>query len=257
MSIKQSNSNKKNVIAECLFYILLFILLLQLIGRFIPSASTLSWQSLSSGAFMCMATFVMLISDKKAVLLIKPDFNGALKTGWYIVAASFIFLIFQLVFVDVLPSAKNLLMFAFSALFTAISEELLFRGLISYRLKMELGEKESTIIISAALFALTHLSNLISAPSMVLSALTQTVYTFSIGMMLTYSYFKTENLMVPILQHFLFNALSSFSSAAFPAADKMQDIGITEVVILLAVMVPGIFWTHKRIRRPSNDSKPS
>lgn len=254
---KQNLTNKKIVIVECLFYILLFILLLQLIGKFIPEASALSWQSLSAGAFMCLASSAMLALNKNAKLLIKPSLKGFFATGWYIVLSAMLFFLIQLVFLDILPSGKRLMMFTLSSLFIAISEELLFRGVVSCRLKEEMGEKESTVMLSAALFAIAHLANLISAPALIISSLVQTVYTFSLGLMLTYSYFKTENLLVPIALHFLFNTLSSFSLAVDAAGSGINDIKAAEVAILLAIMIPGIFWTHQKIKRAQKDNKPS
>ncbi len=245
----QNPTNKKFVIVECLFYILLFILLLQLIGRFIPKTSTLSWQSLSAGAFMCASSFAMLSLNKKAVLFIKPSLKGFFSTGWYLLLTATVFFFLQLIFSDDLPSGKGFMMFAISSLLTAISEELLFRGVVSCRLEEEMGKKESTIMLSAAFFALAHLANLISVPAMIISSFVQVIYTFSLGMMLTYSYFKTKNLLVPIALHFLFNTLSSFSKAVNTAGSEIQDIGTAEVIILLAIMVPGIFCTHLMIKR--------
>ena len=253
---KEKKTNGKTVVVECIGAILLFMLMLQVAGRCLPSVSTLSWQAIAAKAAICIAALLIIKCDRKATLLIRMDMYGFFNTGWYILAASAIFFILQLISAYELPSTERFMMFAALSLCTAASEELVFRGLVAFRLKEEFGKKESTAIISALLFAIVHLSNLISNPALIIASTTQVVYTFSLGLMLTYSYYETENLLVPVALHFIFNTFSAFSSSAASApAAAATDIGGTDAAILLAVMVPGILWAHLETRKWKEDGE--
>lgn len=247
------------VVPECIATILFFMLILQLAGRCFPKVLNLSWQALVAKAVICIAALLVVISDRKVELHMRISLEGFIKTGWYILVASALFLILQLISAYDLPSPSRFIMFAAFSLGTAVSEELIFRGLVSFRLKEEWGKKESTVFFSALLFALVHLSNLISNPTLVVSSTTQVAYTFSLGMMLTYSYYETDNLIVPVLLHFLFNTLSAFSSAAVAATAPVAagDIGAVEAAILMSVMCPGILWTHVKTKRWKTDMEHS
>lgn len=85
-----------------------------------------------------------------------------------------------------------LLVFALAVL-PGIIEELLFRGLIQ-RGFMGFGAV-TAMFMSAVLFSLFHLS-----PA-------QTVYQFFFGLILAWVYFRTKNLTIPIILHFINNFL--------------------------------------------------
>lgn len=79
------------------------------------------------------------------------------------------------------------------AIFPAICEELVFRGIIFSGLK-QYGNM-SAVFLSATLFMLVH------------SSVEQTVYPFFVGIVLALLMLRTNNIIYPIILHFLNNAI--------------------------------------------------
>lgn len=100
---------------------------------------------------------------------------------------------------DALMFHNNGLQFVFSllimALLPAICEELIFRGFLIGKIKEGGGSENMAIIISAAIFALTHLQPLKFLPM------------FFLGLCLGFIYLKFRNIKYAMLFHFLVNGL--------------------------------------------------
>lgn len=102
---------------------------------------------------------------------------------------------------DAAAGGPPLLLVATIAVVVApITEEVVFRGVLFRSLADRLGPW-SCIVISAAIFALIHIEVLVSQPA-ALAGL------FVIGAVLAAAYHRTGNLVVPILGHATFNAMS-------------------------------------------------
>lgn len=84
--------------------------------------------------------------------------------------------------------------FVYSAIIPALVEELLFRGAICKALKVY--GKGTAIVASAFMFAFMHAN------------IEQLLYTFVAGLFLAWIYLETENLLYPILLHFINNGIS-------------------------------------------------
>ena len=128
------------------------------------------------------------------------------------------------------------------AIVPAIGEELLFRGVILKELLTTKLNPHISVILVAVLFSLFHFQLSSFLPKMV------------IGLILSYAYFWTRNLMYPILIHFFNNALQV--TLLYTASEELKNADPQDVppipifsiilsAILCAVIVDAII---KRIK---------
>lgn len=92
-----------------------------------------------------------------------------------------------------------------------VIEELLFRGAIAKALLQQYSPAKA-ILISAFLFGVFHIN-----PAQILPA-------FLIGILLAWTFYKTDSLIPCILMHILNNSLSVYLSIKFPEAENMDDL---------------------------------
>lgn len=85
----------------------------------------------------------------------------------------------------------------FTAVMPALSEELLFRGVIYNSFNKKWGVTIA-IILSSLIFGIYHMNWI------------QGIFAFILGLVLAYSYFKTNSLWVPIIIHFINNSFAVF-----------------------------------------------
>ncbi len=86
-----------------------------------------------------------------------------------------------------------------------LCEELVFRGLIANRLSLY-GEKPAAVV-SALLFGLYHAN------------FGQFFYTFGLGILLAYAYFRSGRIAVPVMLHMLFNIYGGLLPTVFSISD--------------------------------------
>lgn len=99
-------------------------------------------------------------------------------------------------------------------LLVAITEELVFRYVLFNELKSH-NSNFKAMLISSLVFGCLHLLNITSLASIPI-CLIQALYTFGLGMMLCLIYSYTENLIMTISLHFLFNFFNdSFATSLF------------------------------------------
>ena len=100
-------------------------------------------------------------------------------------------------------------LYAIYALFIALLEELIFRGILYMLAKDYLRNNRHApllvVVICATIFALFHLTNLFSGSINVGYVLLQVLYTFLIGAMLTTTMLKLNNIWLCVLIHAIFN----------------------------------------------------
>lgn len=125
---------------------------------------------------------------------------------------------------------QAIIYFIYAAIIPAVVEELLFREALCRTLR-PYGER-SAILISAALFALMHTN-----PE-------QLLYTFVAGLVLAWIYIRTDNVIFPMLLHFVNNGVSAVGDiiGAFgsEAAQETFTAAAEGVIwILAAVSVVG------------------
>lgn len=99
-------------------------------------------------------------------------------------------------------------LFLLKCLFIAISEEVIFRGVLLWLVRdMYKNRRHSfliTVLLSSAIFALFHLLNLAEGAG-IGPTLLQVGYTFLTGLMFACTAERTESLWAPIALHFVFD----------------------------------------------------
>ena len=148
------------------------------------------------------------------------DVFGKLK--WrHLLLLPFIFVCFSNLFVCLIDKAPlreiNLLSIFQDLLFyllVAISEELVFRYILFNEIKAN-NSCFKAMLFSSLIFGGLHILNITSIASIPLSLL-QVLYTFGLGMLLCLIYLYTENIVLTISFHFLFNFINdSLASSLF------------------------------------------
>ncbi len=131
------------------------------------------------------------------------------------------------------------------AVLPAICEELLFRGVIVNSLKSK--GYMFAIFISAFMFAIFHFS------------LSQLIYPFCFGIILSVVYLKTNNLLFPILLHFANNALSVsiqyFSSSSSTSTFTHSMSMLVYAIITLAIWIVVIYNLIKHFNKSKTNSQ--
>lgn len=146
-----------------------------------------------------------------------------------------------------LNSPKNYLISLISlALIPAVCEELIFRGIITTALKQK-GEIFA-IVLSSIMFAIFHFS-----PS-------QLLYPICFGLILSTVYLSTNNIIFPILLHFINNALSlsiqyfsSDTSVAF--THSMSNLIYSIVTLIIWIYLMYLLFKNFKKNKLSNDNQ--
>lgn len=115
------------------------------------------------------------------------------------------------------------------ALLPAVFEELIFRGVIFKGLK-QYG-KIPAVFISAALFMLMH------------GGIEQTVYPFIVGIILGFVMLKTNNIIYPIITHFLNNAtvlLINYISVLNPVVQTEFQFTAYNIIFAIITLIASI-----------------
>ncbi|MCL2755629.1 MAG: CPBP family intramembrane metalloprotease [Firmicutes bacterium] len=126
------------------------------------------------------------------------------------------------------------------AVFPAIWEELVFRGLIMGGL-LKYG-KATAVLISSLLFSLMHLS-----PA-------QTFYQFFFGAICAIIYLRTKNLTVPIILHFVNNALILTYTYITQSLDHAIHFNAKTIITMIVLLFGGVLviLTMARLFTKSN-----
>ena len=93
-----------------------------------------------------------------------------------------------------------------SCLLISISEELVFR-VVLFNEFLDHKKPLLSIIYSSLIFGGVHLLNIASFGD-ILPCLIQCLYSFGIGLVLSFIYYHSKNLILPVFFHFLFNFLN-------------------------------------------------
>jgi membrane protease YdiL (CAAX protease family) len=103
--------------------------------------------------------------------------------------------------VNSLFSIWNLL----NCLFTALGEEILFRGYIQFRLITWLGNKKG-FILSTLFFCFAHIGQrMISADMSMINAIFSSILLFPVALFLGYLFLKCKNIAASTVFHTLYN----------------------------------------------------
>ena len=142
-------------------------------------------------------------------------------------------------------SVSLLLLQGVFALLVALSEEILFRGVIETQLLKKMSPLFG-ILIASLIFSLTHAVNFFSSSP--LQVLLQMGYSFILGLFCGLSYYLSGSLLLPITIHFFFNF---FAQYLFEFLNHQE---ISPLYFILNVLVGGLlvgyglclFFVHER-----------
>jgi membrane protease YdiL (CAAX protease family) len=113
---------------------------------------------------------------------------------------------------EFVPLSRHSL-FVLSCLATGVFEELFFRFFVfNYLLKKLKKNLLFSILVSSALFALAHLTNLFLYSYDTYSVINQTLFAFSIGIFLQVVNIRTNSLVLVMFFHALINYWGSYRS---------------------------------------------
>ena len=114
--------------------------------------------------------------------------------------------------------AAETVLYVLSMFCVGFLEETVFRGLLFEAMRKD--NLTSAVIVSSVTFGIGHIINLVNGSGAeLLPNLLQVVYATAAGFMFVLMYCKSRSLVVPIIAHGVFNALSVFASEAGIAAE--------------------------------------
>ena len=142
-------------------------------------------------------------------------------------------------------TTKSILLETWFQIRTVLTEELLFRGVLLYILIKKIRQTKA-IIISSVLFAALHFIN-----AGVWGNLTQMIivftFTFSMGLLLAYSYARTFSLLIPFAIHYGWNLTQNYifpdtatGNHIFTLAAPPPTVTISYVAFFTMLLLPKI-----------------
>ena len=132
--------------------------------------------------------------------------------------------------VGIYVSPSEAVCYVLTMLCVGFLEEVIFRGLLFNAMRKD-GVK-SAIIVSSLTFGIGHIINLFNGSGAgLLPNLLQVVYATAAGFMFVMIYYKTESLIVCIVAHGVFNALSVFVNEA-AVTDMMRILSCVFLIVV-------------------------
>lgn len=111
-------------------------------------------------------------------------------------------------------------------------EELLFRMIVLEELYKS-KNKFQTIFLSSLIFSLVHAVKI--SPSNIIIVLVQIGYTFILGIILGFILIDSDNLIIPIIFHFLFNFINN--DLVIELFDFKNDLSFYVINIIVGIIV--------------------
>lgn len=165
---------------------------------------------------------------------------------WIAVAVVLVFNILRFATIDYGAAGLEYVMtWLLAGLFIGFAEEVIARGYV-VRIMRSAGQPEIVVaLVSAALFALMHATNLLGGQAIV-PTLLQLVYTFFFGILMYLALRVTGTLIAPILLHASTDP-SIFLQSAFAAEGPLTPIaGLGNFAVMLAGLVL-LFFIRGRV----------
>lgn len=200
---------------------------------------------------MVVSAFIMLAIHKRWFY---PEYEGSFSFDnrfgkWLIVT---IIVLLALIIPDfiimtvtgtnfVAPSIKSILV----ALVAGTTEETIFRGIpASYAMRHFNDRKKLPLVIgiTSLLFSLIHATNIFAGAS-VSATLLQLLTSFGIGTTLCALYFRSGNIILPMLLHFLYdvyalmNADSVTEAGVLDASLTVKDLTANLVILVIEIAI--------------------
>lgn len=109
--------------------------------------------------------------------------------------------------------AEEAVLYILTMLLVGFLEEIIFRGLLFEAMRKD--SPVAAVIVSSITFGIGHIINLINGSGAeLIPSLLQVVYATAAGFMFVMIYLRSKSLVVPIVAHGVFNAVSAFSAEA-------------------------------------------
>ncbi|MBR1751293.1 MAG: CPBP family intramembrane metalloprotease [Ruminococcus sp.] len=148
-------------------------------------------------------------------------------------------------FIQALPW---LLLYFIFYMTVGIVEEIIYRGLIFNSFRKYFGESKKgiycSVFLSATVFGIVHITNLIFAPDLVIATITQVIYAFFFGVLIAVIYFRTENLLPCIILHGISDFISFFLTCFAEDLEKQIEVSnTTDMDIVSALILIGLMST--------------
>ena len=200
---------------------------------------------------MTISAFIMLAIHKRWFY---PEYEGSFSFDnrfgkWLIVTIAILlaliipdFIIMTMTGTNfVAPSVKSILV----ALVAGTSEETIFRGIpASYAMRHFNDRKKLPLVIgiTSLLFSLIHATNIFAGAS-VSATLLQLLTAFGIGTTLCALYFRSGNIILPMLLHFLYdvyalmNADSVTEAGVLDASLTVKDLTANLVIFVIEIAI--------------------
>lgn len=127
-------------------------------------------------------------------------------------------------------------LYILTMLLVGFLEEVIFRGLLFGAMKKD--SLKAAVIVSSLTFGMGHIINLFNGSGAeLLPNILQVVYAAATGFMLVMLYLRTKSLIVPIVFHGVFNALSVFADeGALTEKDRILScVFIVSIGLLYAI----------------------
>lgn len=171
---------------------------------------------------------------------------------WIAVAAVLVFNILRFATIDYAEAGAGVVVaWLVAGLFIGFAEETLTRGFV-VNLMRKGGYREITVaLVSAALFALLHVGNLLNGQPLLNTAL-QVVYTFAFGLCMYFTLRVTGNLIWPILLHASTDP-SIFLLAAYPNGSPLATFAALGNFPVIAVGFALLFFIRGKVEQPAVD----
>jgi membrane protease YdiL (CAAX protease family) len=141
----------------------------------------------------------------------------------------------------------------------AVAEEIIFRGSIEQLVQKTFkGHAILTVMISAAIFALFHLTNISGATATWPDVIGTVLFAFGAGLLLGTVYLLTGNLLVVIVLHYLTDVVSISASVYVQSDFKMLGLkvdwsqytsqyALIAGAIALSILYGAIYKYHRHI----------
>lgn len=200
---------------------------------------------------MVVSAFIMLAIHKRWFY---PEYEGSFSFDnrfgkWLIVTIAILlaliipdFIIMTVTGTNfVAPSIKSILV----ALVAGTTEETIFRGIpASYAMRHFNDRKKLPLVIgiTSLLFSLIHATNIFAGAS-VSATLLQLLTSFGIGTTLCALYFRSGNIILPMLLHFLYdvyalmNADSVTEAGVLDASLTVKDLTANLVILVIEIAI--------------------
>ena len=142
--------------------------------------------------------------------------------------------------------ALETVLYILAMLCVGFLEEVIFRGLLFEAMRKD--SVKAAIIVSSVTFGIGHIINLINGSGAeLLPNLLQVVYATAAGFMFVMMYYKSKSLLVCIIAHGAFNALSAFANEANATAEMRILSAILLTVITGSYSLYLAFSTKQKI----------